>query len=298
MQYIALDLEWNQPYCREKAITSPVFLRGEIVQIGAAKMDEEFNIIDTFKVMVMPKYYKKMHSRVKRLTQIKTSDLQKGFPFERAMEYFRTWCEGECVFLTWGSDDETVFSENLQMHGLDSSWLPKWYDIQPIFDYQITKEGRQYSLSYAMEKVGEPPFQAHDALNDAKSTAQICRHLDMQAGFESYSEIKSGAHRQSTVKSYKSWQEAEADAEVSDFPCEKCGKAVHCEKWVPQKIDKHIALAECECGEKYMVRLRSRRNRDRTIRVSRGVTPADEKILAYFREKAAVTVKRKRSRKK
>ena len=40
MQYIILDMEWNQPwpgsYSAKKALPSP--LRGEIVQIGAVRM--------------------------------------------------------------------------------------------------------------------------------------------------------------------------------------------------------------------------------------------------------------------
>ena len=43
MQYIILDMEWNQPwpgsYSAKKALPSP--LRGEIVQIGAVRMTQD-----------------------------------------------------------------------------------------------------------------------------------------------------------------------------------------------------------------------------------------------------------------
>ena len=42
MQYIILDMEWNQPwpgsYSAKKALPSP--MRGEIVQIGAVRMTQ------------------------------------------------------------------------------------------------------------------------------------------------------------------------------------------------------------------------------------------------------------------
>ena len=48
MQYIILDMEWNQPwpgsYSAKKALPSP--MRGEIVQIGAVRMTQEQQVAD------------------------------------------------------------------------------------------------------------------------------------------------------------------------------------------------------------------------------------------------------------
>lgn len=60
MNYIVLELEWNQPYSMKSMIRSPVYLQGEIIQISAVKLDEQFNLLDTFKIMVTPKYYRFM----------------------------------------------------------------------------------------------------------------------------------------------------------------------------------------------------------------------------------------------
>lgn len=49
---IVLDLEWNQPFSMRSMITTPVRLHGEIIQIGAVKLNEQLEIVDTFKVMV------------------------------------------------------------------------------------------------------------------------------------------------------------------------------------------------------------------------------------------------------
>ena len=56
MNYIILDLEWNQAIKKMK-----LYLEGEIIQIGAVKLNEFFEKIETFKIGIAPKYYKKLH---------------------------------------------------------------------------------------------------------------------------------------------------------------------------------------------------------------------------------------------
>ena len=43
---IVLDLEWNQPFSMRSMITTPVRLHGEIIQIGAVKLNEQLEIVD------------------------------------------------------------------------------------------------------------------------------------------------------------------------------------------------------------------------------------------------------------
>ena len=65
---IVLDLEWNQPFSTRSMVTTPVRLPGEIIQIGAVKLNERLEIVDTFKVMVKPKYYPHMPVSYTHLT--------------------------------------------------------------------------------------------------------------------------------------------------------------------------------------------------------------------------------------
>ena len=64
---IVLDLEWNQPFSMRSMITTPVRLHGEIIQIGAVKLNEQLEIVDTFKVMVKPKHRLTRAHREKQL---------------------------------------------------------------------------------------------------------------------------------------------------------------------------------------------------------------------------------------
>ena len=78
MQYIILDMEWNQPwpgsYSAKKALPSP--MRGEIVQIGAVRMTQEQQVADEFQILIRPKYFKKMNRKVASLTGIKDAILK------------------------------------------------------------------------------------------------------------------------------------------------------------------------------------------------------------------------------
>ena len=59
MEFIVYDLEWNQPERPDKMIKDPIVLRGEIIQIGAVKLDKDLTRLDTFKILVHPVYYRK-----------------------------------------------------------------------------------------------------------------------------------------------------------------------------------------------------------------------------------------------
>lgn len=48
MNYIVLDMEWNYPLTRKKQVRDPFFLRGEIIQIGAVKLDAQLEVCDSF----------------------------------------------------------------------------------------------------------------------------------------------------------------------------------------------------------------------------------------------------------
>ena len=131
MQYIILDMEWNQPwpgsYSAKKALPSP--MRGEIVQIGAVRMTQEQQVADEFQILIRPKYFKKMNHKVASLTGIRDSLLrEKGVSFPEAAAQFEAWCGEDCVFLTWGFDDITILRENLAVFGLESGWTARWYN--------------------------------------------------------------------------------------------------------------------------------------------------------------------------
>lgn len=290
MDYIVLDMEWNQPSHERQIVKKPVKLYGEIVQIGAVKLDNDFNVTDTFKTMVTPKYYTRMNKLVSRLTKITTENLQYGEPFPTAFENFKKWC-GDCfVILTWGPDDIRILHDNLLLHGFDTSWIPDSYDVQLIFDAQVTKEKRQVSLSSAMEMLNEPALEAHDALNDAKNTACICLRLDMKNGIAEYSNIKKALKKRKekktpAVKTYKMRRSALSDTELTRFFCPVCGELAVCKGFVRQNTDKYICCARCENEHEFFVRFRFSKCANGRFKVSRLIYEMNDDNLGYYRSK-------------
>ena len=289
MNYIVLDLEWNQPNSPRVMVKSPVCLKGEIIQIGAVKLDDNLEIIDTFKIMVKPKYYRTMHKKVSRLTSITDDDLQYGFPFKQALSYFNSWCTEDCIFLTWSGDDVRMLRSNLLMHKVKYYSIPKSYDIQKLFSIQIAKNQRQYSLVQALEIVQEPACSAHDALHDAINTTRVLRHLTPDNG-QVYGAPRIGDQMQTDDGmqevceiSFDTRGEAFAALEKHAWICPDCGDRITFGPWVRQNYDKKIAITTCCCGQDYFARIRIRKSDDR-YRCNRIVYPLTDDLHSFYNE--------------
>ena len=79
MDYIVLDLEWNQS--PDGKGTQRKEIPFEIVEIGAVKLNAKFEIADTFSEIVAPSVYKEMHYVTKELIHLDMDQLKKGRPF-------------------------------------------------------------------------------------------------------------------------------------------------------------------------------------------------------------------------
>ena len=193
MNYITLDLEWNQAYAQKALAVQKRLacrLRGEVIQIGAVKLDKDMNICGSYQIIVKPQYFKKLHRHVSELTGITQEQMDEGTPLPEAAERFKKWCGKDFAFLTWGPDDIPMLKENFNVHDLPSSWLDKVYDLQVIFNRQTEDTKKQRSLEFAMEYFGlEQHLPAHDALNDAYFTALVAKKLDVPAGVKNYSTV-------------------------------------------------------------------------------------------------------------
>ncbi len=188
MNYIVIDLEWNQPLSPQRMIREPFNLGGEIIQIGAVKIDnlQELNITDRYSEIVRPVYYTKMNKHVTEVTELTDDDLMQGRPFTEVCKEFLEWCGDDYSFITWGDADIFMLEDNMSIHEMDIEGLPECYDAQVVFDDQITQEDRSFALSYAMWKFDIKPERSHDALNDAVNTVAVMKKLDFSEGLEGY----------------------------------------------------------------------------------------------------------------
>ena len=119
MSYIVLDLEWNQAMSSNASVFNrlPIHLSGEIIQIGAVKLDDDFCPAEEFQSDVRPIYFRSMHYKVKKLTGIDKERLSHGDTFPTVFEHFREWCGEDPVFVTWGYDDRRIMEQNIIFDG-------------------------------------------------------------------------------------------------------------------------------------------------------------------------------------
>ncbi len=179
MTPIVIDLEWNYPVRGKQPIEG---IPHEIIQIGAAKIDMEANVTDSFTVFVQPHYYPKLNKDVQELTLIKNEDLEGAPSFAEAAEAFRKWCGEDFVFISWSGTDISVLLKNCRKFGVDTDWLPPVYDAQLMFDDMEMQEDRDWPLNYALYHFQEKPGGMHNALADVLSTVAVLRHLDLNEG--------------------------------------------------------------------------------------------------------------------
>lgn len=188
MNYIVMDLEWNRPLSKQRLVTAPIKLSGEIIQFGAVKIDnlENLNITERYSEIVRPIYYTKMNKEVTEVTDLTDKIINTGRPFKEVCTEFLEWCGEGCAFITWGPNDIFMLEDNMYIHEMDMEGLPECYDIQVVFDDQVTQEDRNFALNYAMWKFEIKPKRTHDALNDAINTVEVMKRLDLTEGLEGY----------------------------------------------------------------------------------------------------------------
>lgn len=254
MNYIIFDLEWNQCGSEREILTDPVCLPGEIIEIGAVKLDDSFRKVDELRLYVKPVYYTKLHRRIVTLTGIRDRLLaEEGLPFPAAYEKFRAFCGEEYSFMTWSTSDLPILVDNLLLHGIDVSHLPDTYDLQRMFCREIMRFSRRMSLDDALEILNERGDTAHDALNDSRNTVLVLNHLDLE---EYAGEYVSRAFAEQPLKAvYESPAAALASEALRRYRCPWCGEEVAAQPWLRMERDEYISMGRCSREDEILLSL-------------------------------------------
>lgn len=289
MNYIVLDMEWNQAISYSEMIKEPVFLTGEIIQIGAVKLNDSFEAIDTFNGRVAPRYYTELHPQVAEVTKLCQKDLRCGDPFLDVFDSFCEWCGTDFAFFIWGTEDLRILRKNMELYDIDTSFMPLCFNLQNIFAAQVSHDTRQYRLTRALEHFNEIPFDAHDAFNDARSTSLLCNHLDLKKGLAEYKELVE--HKDGVVErfefdeGYTDISDALSDDYVISFECPNCGEIVWGDNWV-RKSDTTTLFSTgmCSDGQEYLIKLKFRPIPNGRVTVKRFVYELTEELRAEYNQ--------------
>lgn len=308
MYYITLDLEWNQAYAQKALAVQrrlSARLRGEVIQIGAVKLDRHLRVCGSYSVIVKPQHFKKIHKHVSDLTGISQEMMDSGVPLPTAAENFKRWCGEDFVFLTWGPDDVPMLKDNFHIHDLPSEWLDRTYDLQVLFNQQTDGGTKQRSLEYAMEYFEIPQnLPAHDALNDAYFTALVAAKLDVKEGIRAY-DASQGQYLESSVigdadageDGYVTISEMLDDAIVKNPLCPICKKPLVSKgKPLHSKGQRYIYYYGCKKDGDMFLTLKLHRNFNDTWRAKRTVTHAEESEISEYKKKLEAGSIRRRTR--
>ncbi len=284
MNYIIFDLEWNQPSTPEAAVTEPLYITGEIIQIGAVKLDSSFEIVDELRLYIRPMYYTKLHKQISALTHIRDKDLEEAPTFPHAYDRFMQWCGEEFSYMTWSMSDIPMLIENMQLHGIDCSRLPVCYDIQRIFGREIMRSSNRCSLDHALEILHMKGDQAHDALHDARNTAKICSFLDLDQYLEEYAAPAYALPPCRRV--YSTLQDVLRDEDLRSFPCPFCGAEICCEPWVPQNPYTYITYGYCpEEEDEFLLQLHTNKVAPGQFRLQRLFYGMSDDLWEIYRDR-------------
>ena len=262
MNYIVLDLEWNQsPEGKECSKSNIPF---EIIQIGAVKLDDQFNIVSEFERYVRPKLYEKLHKKVEEIIDISIEELnEKGEDFVTAADDFFEWCGSDFTFCTWGGTDLIELQRNCAYYKVNYKF-PRpflFYDLQKLYSINFSDGKTRITLQHAVkEQQISSDFEYHRALNDARYSAMIMKSLDFNRVGKFYSidtfiipqnkkeeiHINFGNYEKYISRGFSSRENAALDKEVRACKCFICGKPMDKKyKWFSTNARVYYGLFEC-----------------------------------------------------
>lgn len=195
MRYVVVDLEMNKldnQYTEEKKICNQ-----EIIEIGAVMLDNGHQEISRFKTYVKPQYSEEIRDVITKLTGITTKMVKDAPVFEEAVKQFFGWCfsyDGECQVQAWSDSDlHQILAEIALKHYVinkkEQELIDNWMDFQNEYIVKLGL-GRVVSLEKALNYAGiEFRGKQHDALDDAKNTADLFKIIRDSSLFEEHLHI-------------------------------------------------------------------------------------------------------------
>lgn len=297
MHYIVVDFEWNQPLSWQSSVYKEIGdkLIFEMIQIGAVKLGEDLQPVDSLSVPIAPTHYVRIHPRIRKMTGLGPDELAGAPAFNEAMAQFAEWCGEDCTLLTWGCDDVSVLKQNMDFFACPVAF-PAMCDIQRLFS-DVHKCKDRKGLKTAMEMAGveeEEDRSFHNALHDAWYTARVFATLPDPAAVLKYTQTPKAlihTHRHTREKTpgegFSSIREALESESALQPVCPRCGRPVELDgAYIPQAPDKYVALARCRHHGRLLVRLHFRLGEDGQRLMHRTVSPATGANVAYLHTKA------------
>ncbi|MBR5287476.1 MAG: exonuclease domain-containing protein [Clostridia bacterium] len=251
---IVFDLEWNQ-----NSYVPNHRMPHEIIEIGACRVNRNYEIVDTFSALIKPKLYRRLDKHIKSVTGITESELAAGGTFSDVFADFIRWCGEDSLLVTWGRDDYPVLKRNAAFFMTTMPFSPP-VDAQFIFAGAVLGDvHKQMNLHAALEKMEiNPDVPAHRAVYDAECTAALLRTIDEAvAALEPAQRqrldallVREQRIAASILRSQPTQHVFQTDAlmdlTLMSIACPSCGAATGFDtKWFDGGKEKYLAISTC-----------------------------------------------------
>lgn len=304
MNYIVLDLEWNQ--APGKFNKDELALPFEIVEIGAVKLNRWFHKTGEFNQLIKPQIYKTIHYMTRQIVNVdKETFDEEGRPFPEVMKEFLEWCGRNPVFCIWGTLDLTELQRNMVYYGMDSlSDRPlRYFDIQKFFSYAFDDGKLRRNLESAVDYLGiEKDIPFHRAYSDAYYTAKVFKHIHKTTPsvekYVSYDVFMTPRNKRDevhvTFKTYAKYISREfpdkttaiEDPEVNETRCYMCGKkAKKLIKWFSVNGKHYYCVAFCKKHGYIKGKARMKKADDGNIYVVKTIKIVPEEVAIEIQDK-------------
>ncbi len=166
MNYIIFDLEAT---CEQNNKNFP----NEIIEIGAVKINDKQEIIDTFDIFVKPKLNPQLSTFCKELTSITQQDVDNAQLFPTAIEQFKKWIGNEPFILcSWGFYDKKQIEKDSFRHGVSHDWSKNHISVKHQF--ATINKIKPCGMEKALNLLNIPLEGTHHrGIDDAKNIAKI-----------------------------------------------------------------------------------------------------------------------------
>lgn len=296
MEYIILDLEWdNVFFTPEKRFVN------QILQIGAVKLDEEFNLVDTFEATVRSSVSNKVSSRFTKLTGITKEKMLSGIPLFEAVERYNEFASGCEVTMTWSNTDLYTITDNQKtlLKGQNKFSFNKYLDLQKLVQGEMQRRGFDTKNQIALEAaanlfgIDTKDFELHTALDDSLLCAQLLKICYDKSYFDALLRDTRDPEFFARLE-FKAYPITDITDKAIDkkslvFNCPECGgKTERLKKW-KYRNRWFTATFKCGgCGHKFIGRVSFKKTFD-SLQVKRRTTEFKKNDMQVVPEKVQCT---------
>ena len=155
----------------------------ETIEIGAVKLNADFELIDEFTIFIRPVIHPILSDFCLRFTSIQQADVEAADTFPAAFDKFLAWIGPEpYLWFSWTSYDRKRLFEDFKFHHKTDdinrpNFFDQHHDLKKLFA-QKEKLETPVGMRRALKRL-EVAYEGrqHRGIDDARNTAAILKYV-------------------------------------------------------------------------------------------------------------------------